>query len=264
MAEWVTHLMVADNVLERCPWLHRRGFCVGNIAPDCNVENEDWTQFTPPREVTHWMQGGRKNAADCEPFYEAYVLRRGEEISGEEHFSFLLGYYAHLITDAEFQRTIRDEKRVAAVWRRIDLDPVLGPACAGLPRTWDEVKKLIPRGERYREILALEAEYLEQNPSSGFLTEILPLKSFPDYLDYLPEGAIPRKIGVMGHMPAKGNGSEKYIGFSREEYRRFVENAATLVLEQLGKKGAEEMARSLKEQFPGATLLAGPARDMVE
>lgn len=247
MAEWVTHLMVADKVLVRCPWLHRRGFCVGNIAPDCNVENEDWTQYTPPREITHWMQGGRKNAADCERFYEEYVLRRGGEIAGQEHFSFLLGYYAHLITDAEFQRVIRDEERVAAAWRRVDLDPILGPAGAGLPRTWDGVKQLIPRGERYREIVALEAEYLEANPDSGFLTEILPLKVFPDYLDYLPEGAILRKIGVMGRMPAKGNGSEKYIGFSREEYCRFVENAVALVLEQFEQKDAAELCSCLKE-----------------
>jgi hypothetical protein len=109
------------------------------------------------------------------------------------------------------------------------------------------VKKLIPRGERYREIVALEAEYLEENPGSGFLTEILPLKTFPDYLDYLPEGAIVRKIGIMGRMPEKGNGSEKYIGFSREEYRLFVERAVTLVIEQFRIKGAEEAARCPKE-----------------
>ena len=56
MATWITHLMIADGVLERIPNLDRHGFCVGNIAPDCNVENEDWTAFTPSREVTHWMQ----------------------------------------------------------------------------------------------------------------------------------------------------------------------------------------------------------------
>ena len=49
MATWITHLMIADGVLERIPNLDRHGFCVGNIAPDCNVENEDWTAFTPSR-----------------------------------------------------------------------------------------------------------------------------------------------------------------------------------------------------------------------
>lgn len=61
MATWVTHLAVADKVMKEIPELDRRGFCVGNIAPDCNVENEDWTAFTPSREVTHWMSGKKKS-----------------------------------------------------------------------------------------------------------------------------------------------------------------------------------------------------------
>ncbi len=68
MATWITHLMIADGVLAHLPALHRCGFCVGNIAPDCNVENENWTAFTPAREVTHWMQGKRKTVADAGDF----------------------------------------------------------------------------------------------------------------------------------------------------------------------------------------------------
>lgn len=36
-----------------------------------------------------------------------------------EEYLFLMGYYSHLITDAEFQRFIRGEQRVASVWERI-------------------------------------------------------------------------------------------------------------------------------------------------
>lgn len=42
MPTWVTHLMVADKVLREIPHLMRHEFFVGNIAPDCNIENEDW------------------------------------------------------------------------------------------------------------------------------------------------------------------------------------------------------------------------------
>ena len=80
MATWVTHLMIADAVLKQFPGLDRRGFCVGNIAPDCNVENADWTAFTPSRAVTHWMQGERKNAADCDVFYKEYIAKRRGQI----------------------------------------------------------------------------------------------------------------------------------------------------------------------------------------
>lgn len=80
MATWVTHLMIADSILKYYPGLDRRGFCVGNIAPDCNVENEDWTEFTPSRKVTHWMQGQRKQVSDCDAFYEEYVEKRRNTI----------------------------------------------------------------------------------------------------------------------------------------------------------------------------------------
>lgn len=75
MASWVTHLMIADRVLEKFQGLDRHGFCVGNIAPDCNVENEDWTEFTPPRAVTHWMSAERKVASDCDRFYKVIIRR---------------------------------------------------------------------------------------------------------------------------------------------------------------------------------------------
>ena len=70
MATGVTHLMIADSVLRLFPGLDRRGFCVGNIASDCNVENEDWNAFTPSRAATHWMQGERKRVEDCDTFYK--------------------------------------------------------------------------------------------------------------------------------------------------------------------------------------------------
>ena len=227
MATWVTHLMIADAVLEALPQLHRRGFCVGNIAPDCNVENADWTAFTPPREITHWMRGERKQISDCHAFFEAYILPCQASRDSEE-YAFLLGYYAHLLTDAAFQAMIRNEARVRAVWDRIQADPLLRGKAAGLPETWDTVKRLIPKNARMQEIDTLEAEYLAAHPGSGYLTEILPLTDFPDYIDYLPTGAIVRKIGVMGAMPQTHDTA--FITLSREEYRAFVEGTVALVL----------------------------------
>ena len=45
MATWITHMIIADKVLELFPQLDKRGFGVGNIAPDCNEPNEDRTDF---------------------------------------------------------------------------------------------------------------------------------------------------------------------------------------------------------------------------
>ena len=233
MASWVTHLMIADGVLARLPGLDRRGFCVGNIAPDCNVENADWTVFTPSREVTHWMQGERKKASDCEAFCDKYIVDRKKEIRSAEEFSFLLGYYAHLLTDAAFQAFIRDEERVKAAWRRIKAEAELGLASAGMEETWDAIKQLVPKRERMRRIYVIEGEYLRDHPDSGYLTEILPLVEFPDYIDYLPSGAIVRKIAVMGYLPKPDEKVTGFITMSREEYRTFVENTIELALEKI-------------------------------
>lgn len=223
-------------VFEHIPSLDRRGFCVGNIAPDCNVENEDWTAFTPSREVTHWMQGERKKASDCEAFCDKYILKRKDKIKSPEEYAFLLGYYSHLITDAAFQAMIRDEDRVRAVWMRIKADEKLSVAGAGMDETWDSVKRLIPKKDRMREIYTMEAEYLCEHPNSGYLTEIMPLKTFPDYIDYLPQGSIVRKIGVMGYLPETDKSMNKFISMSQDEYAEFVEDTIQLVVNQFADK----------------------------
>ena len=232
MATWVTHLMIADSVLQHIPSLDRSGFCVGNIAPDCNVENEDWTAFTPSREVTHWMQGERKKASDCDAFYEQYIEKRRDGIQSAEEYAFLMGYYAHLITDAAFQKMIRDEDRVKAVWKRIKENEELRERSVGMEESWDNAKKLIPKRVWVGHIYSLEAEYLNAHPGSGYLTEILPLKDFPDYIDYLPAGAIVRKIGVMGYLPKINENLIDWIAISREEYEAYIQETIQMILKR--------------------------------
>ena len=233
MASWVTHLMIADNVLDKISRLDRHGFCVGNIAPDCNVENEDWTQFTPSRAVTHWMSAERKKASDCDRFCHEYLENRLRNVKTNEEFSFLMGYYSHLITDAEFQRFTRDEDRVASAWKRIKSHPILSEKSSGMPENRDSVKILINKNERMKDIYSIEADYLEQHPESGYFTEILKLTTFPDYIDYLPAGAIVRKISVMEYIPKKETSEYPYIGMSKEEYAYFVDRATALVVEAI-------------------------------
>ncbi len=231
MAEWVSHLIVADRVLERLPWLKKHEFCVGNIAPDCNIPNEDWSEFTPSRAITHWMKDNRKRADDCASFRDAYILDRAGEIRSGEELSFLLGYYAHLVTDAEHQRTIRDEKRVAAAWKRAKAIDELRERSSGLEETWDNFKKLFPdRRDRMRDFYVVEREYLDEHPDSGYFTEIRDLDDFPDYIDYLPEGAIPAKIRMMYYMPTLEEGKYPFVGFSREECAAFLDRSVDLAV----------------------------------
>ena len=227
MAAWVTHLMIADGVLRRIHRLDRRSFCVGNIAPDCNILNPDGKTFTPSREVTHRMRGKRKSFDDCKDFHDAMIVPRSDADMAE--FSFLLGYYSHLLTDAAYQTMIRDEKRVAAAWKRVMADDRLRIAAEGMPPDFDSIKKLIPSDVRFHGVTRAEAEYLRSHPDSGYLTEILPLKEFPDYIDYLPHGCIVRKIGIMGYLPDDTVLEYDSVALSDEEFADFVRDTTTLV-----------------------------------
>ena len=118
MADWITHLMIADRLLARFPSLDARGFCVGSIAPDCNVENADWTGYEPPKRVTHWMASDEKQPGDARRFLEGCLLPRRERIASREELGFLLGYYAHLAADARYAPMLRSPSRIAAAARQ--------------------------------------------------------------------------------------------------------------------------------------------------
>ena len=231
MAWWTTHLMVADQVMEAVPQLHRYEYCVGNIAPDCNVENADWTAFDPPRQVTHWMSAECKTAADCERFLQEYLFTRSTASAQEEDF--LWGYYTHLVVDAEFQRTIRDEARVHAAWQRILEVPQLRQAAQGMPPTWDSIKRLISKEDRLKDIASFEREYLDNHPGSGFLTEIVGLRAFPDYLDFLPPNAIPRKVQVLAGVPQRSPSRYPWLAMTREEYQTFIDRSVCLSVQAI-------------------------------
>jgi len=233
MATWVTHLIIADNILQHYPQLHRRGFCIGNIAPDCNIENEDWTAFTPPREVTHWMHDSGKTISGCEDFREAYIETHTPRDYRVESYAFLLGYYSHLLTDVAFQQFIRDEIRVKNAWKRLKSSSVLSDLKITYPEDWDSLKKIIPKDVRMGEIYSMEAEYLQEHPNSGFFTEVLSLNTFPDYIDYLPAGCIARKIRIMGHLPKTDNQYSQPISLSKDEFHSFIRTTTHLVLSKL-------------------------------
>ncbi len=233
MALWVTHLMIADRVLKKLPHLDARGFCVGSIAPDCNQENADWTEFTPPREVTHWMNGKIKDEDDCDRFRDVYFLSRESEIETDEEYAFLLGYYAHLITDAMYMQFLMEENRVKATWQRILADEEAVKRAEGLECTWKNIRTVLPKEIRFAEIGAIERKYLDEHPDSGFIRYILPLTDFPDYIDYLPKGAIRRKIGVMGVVPEPLKAGKTFIGITEEELYGFVGSAAEFVIQSI-------------------------------
>jgi hypothetical protein len=233
MANWITHLRIVDELYNTGLDLDERGFAIGNIAPDCNIENEDWTRFTPPRETTHWMNGESKLTADYEGFYQKYI--EGGNFLSREHKAFLWGYYSHLVTDVEFQRFIRDEERVRSIYRRIKQSEEMCSRIQGLPEDYDTLKSVFGRSRLSHDIVAQEISYLREYPDSRYNTVVKRTNAFPDYIDYLPQGAIVRKIGIMAREDMSIKSEEEYIFFTREDYRRFIGDTCALVYSLLNR-----------------------------
>lgn len=235
MAEWVSHLIIADAVLERVPELVRHEFCIGNIVPDCNIPNEDWSDFTPSRQVTHWMQGKRKTLDDAERFLKEYVLNRKEIISSSEELSYLMGYYAHLVADAELQTMFRNEKRVYDMWKRAETHPELQERIAEASvQDWDTFKKLYDTyHERVMDFHTIEYEYLISHPDSGYRTEFYDLEQLPDYIDYMPIKAVAQKYPLMVYEPRTESGLFPFLCVSRDEYSGFLNRSADIITDTL-------------------------------
>ena len=74
--------------------------------PNSGLPNEDWTEFDPPKEVTHFLRkGDGEDAIHDLVFYEQYVagIKPEEDI---KLYSFRLGYFFHLICDIMWARRI--------------------------------------------------------------------------------------------------------------------------------------------------------------
>lgn len=233
MANWITHMMIVDRLLDMGIDVDIRGFAVGNVAPDCNVENADWSEFTPPREVTHWMRGRYKDSADYEGFYDKYI--RGRAFASREEEAFFLGYYSHLIADAEFQRFFQSPGIVAARFSRLREHPEYYRRVAGMPETHDTIRRAFTRREKLGDLIDIERGYLKRRPDSAYNTVLRSVAEFPDYIDYLPPGAIARKIPVMLASDDRAEGSGGQIFITDEEHGGYIARASEMIYDNLQK-----------------------------
>lgn len=100
MASWMVHLRVADKLLSRLDGIDETAFVVGNIAPDSGVPNSDWTEFHPPKTVSHFYKKNEDGIyVDIDVFCNRYFNANVIKTYNKKEFSFFLGYYVHLLTD---------------------------------------------------------------------------------------------------------------------------------------------------------------------
>ncbi len=141
MASWMVHLRVADRLLDRWKEIDPAAFVMGNIAPDSGVPNADWTSFDPPKSISHFKAYPDPAGAFCERYFNDEIKKN----CSRRAYSFFLGYYAHLLTDAEW---------VSEIYR---------PFLDAHPREAAEDKRALVRAAK-EDWYDLDFLYLEQHP----------------------------------------------------------------------------------------------------
>ena len=177
MASWIVHLRLAENLLRLIDGLDAPQFAVGSVAPDSGIPDENWEKFNPPPEVTHFQRGMEKrNCAEME-FFREYLLPLHEAHGDAARFSFLLGYFFHLITDNLWSEKVGlpTKARFAA---QFEADPKF---------IW-EVK---------RDWYGLDFAYVRARPESLFWRVFLRAEYPQSYLDFLPPEAIRRNLAYI-------------------------------------------------------------------
>lgn len=217
MATWIVHLRLAENLLGRIPGLDPGAFAVGSIAPDSGIPDERWKTFTPPPEVSHFSLSGElpKDLADLR-FYRHYVAPLNPQQDGGKPFSFLLGYFFHLVTDNLWAKQIG----------RPTLERFTVEFAADKGFIW-EIK---------RDWYGLDFDYLRAHPDSLFWNLFLNCTYEEDYLNYMPAEAVRERVAYIQEFYQRDDEEVRAQFFERpdiyltqEEMDRFVEQTTGLL-----------------------------------
>ena len=101
MATWLAHLRIAEQITAAFDY-SPTDFLAGSIAPDCGIPVTGG--FDPPKEITHWTSGG-KGHCEYERFFREMIAGRDPD---KNTYSFLMGYYCHLMADVLWVRLINE------------------------------------------------------------------------------------------------------------------------------------------------------------
>lgn len=152
--------------------------------------------------------------------------------------AFLLGYYCHLRVDQLFLMFVRDEGCIKDMFWRLKAKPLRYERIKGQPETFETVKKAFGKGDIFLDIAVQEQIYLQKH-GPGAYRKILPqLDTFNNYIDYMPEGAIGRKVKIMCGQEVLAEDSQ-YDFFTEEEIRDFVDQCCRVLYEDLSAKSMQ-------------------------
>lgn len=216
MATWMTHLRVADYFVKRLIDISEEDFIVGNIGPDCSEHDETWTNFNPPKSITHWFD--EEGKIDAEKFYNKYLDKKVVDC---RKYSFYLGYYIHLLTDRIWSREIGNPTKIR--WSE-DFKKY------GYNEMWDRIKK---------DWYDLDHLFLKNHSQFYSFKIFFEMKNYKnDYLPYYPDTAISNQIKYI---------SEFYSG-KHEDLERDYKYLTETKMDQFTLKAQKEIEDILIEK----------------
>jgi len=233
MANWITHSILADLVFAQCPWLDERAFCVGNVAPDCNMPSGEG--FIPSRERTHFMDGKDKLSALYDLFFSEYV--EGRSFSDREEYSFLLGYYAHLIADVEYLRFCRDREQLRRMFARIRENPTMAQKLDGGEESFMTLRNAFGKERVFSDIVRMENDHVRENPDCSYNRILRHVGFFPNYLDFFPENHYAEKIAMMLRKYDETQSVQSdFLFYTRTEYHGYLRHVSETVCDRIGRR----------------------------
>lgn len=177
MASWIVHLRIADKLLEKIPGLDAAQFAIGNVAPDSGVPDEKQETFDPPVSLTHFEPDspkGEHRVLEDLRFYREYIRGKASLREDPAQYSFLWGYYFHLLTDNLW-------------YERIAL-----PTKEQYAKEFTEIPGFI--WEVKKDWYGLDFAYVRAHPDSLFWQVFVEAEYTQPYLHFFPLGAISNKL----------------------------------------------------------------------
>ncbi len=170
MGTWICHLRNAEILLEQIPGLDKESFIIGSLSPDSGYPNEDWTEFNPPKEVTHFMLKDESDANTRDYFF--YKAWLAQPILDNRTYSFRLAYFFHLLCDNLWWRLI---------WKttRTENDALINEK--GFPHFIEQAKS---------DWYGLDHIYLRNHPDMPAWQIFSEANNPPSYLDFIPLHAL--------------------------------------------------------------------------
>ena len=242
MAQWMTHLRVAEAIAKAIPQLDNEWFYFGNIAADSGrvIANHTFLKlpsYDPPTQVTHWSYTPHKRSGSVQPdkFYDEYIKPQDAPFNfADRKTAFYWGYFAHLLTDILWVDNI-----ITPVKEKVKADQQAQPDQA------DRLAK-IPRID-WSDIDAL---FLEQHPKYRpleIIRNMAPIQN--DLLPYFDETAMEekRKECLNYYDTYQRDPAHTFVYTQPEDATKVVTESAALFLERLKDKQFQADHRAIRD-----------------